>query len=549
MNELNEIVINKNFFIGQKIENFYKNLSWNNKHAISSNDDSFLITKHNPIVLLKELMFGGRQHDLQETQALIETFKDNSKYGFYPNLSPVFLPPNNNQGVLSYNSTVLPKHILSLSKRMNVKSQNQPTLSASSSIISTETDKLHNDDLSHYRVSSQDFQPDTAELQTNDDDKTSQRLPSNIFQSILTRYLRLPLSLSTSPNFIKNTSSDYPTRTSLPVSENKSNRQNSFTNYIQNKIPFIANMFPFIIKQKSNVIQTNSATRGISFLPSEIFQFLNFSSFPSDVQIQTGTFANEITKYYNADALTLNKTIFLSGNYNNLYSPESVAIIGHELTHIAQQQEINNFRKPVTPLRRNFLEKQAFQNEQIILDHSLRSKNSISTPKNNNLTKNKFSVSQREINSNTRLSSNNSTLSNSDLSFPTNFAFNNPEFLNSVHNPNLLAFQKFPISGEFIQQENFFNSNISEYPTNSSSPELHYAHTPNQTSETPLLATSDRNSGSSSSESASQPADNSSPESNPVSLDFDTIAEKVYELLKDNVKTERERRGYSDVSI
>jgi len=342
--------------------------------------------------------------------------------------------------------------------------------------------------------------------------------------------------------------SDHDTHSPLPKTENQSDRQNSFVNYVQKKIPFLANMFPFIIKQKNNTTQTNSTTRGISFLPSEIFQFLNFSSFPNDVQIQTGTLANEITKYYNADALTLNKTIFLSGNYNNLYSPETVAIIGHELTHIAQQQEINNFRKPVTPLRRNFLEKQAFQNEQIILDHSFRSKNSISTPKNNNPT-NKFLVSKREINSNTRLNPSNSILSNSDLNFPTNFAFNNTEFLNSALNSNSLTFKKFPLSGEFIQQENFFNSNISEYQTNSSSPELHYAHTPNQISETPLLATSDRNLGSSSIESASQSSDNSTQESAPVSLDFDSIAQKVYELLKDNIKTEKERRGYSDVSI
>ena len=516
MNESNEkITINNKFNIGKNTEHFYKNLSWNNKHMITPNMVSFLTTSYKPIISSKELRLSTRQQDSNDIQALFQTPDDVTHNSSYLELLNSFFPVNAGKGILSYDAAADLSHFTSLSgDTQKIRNKSAPRHSSHLPKLSTSS-RLSSQN--HLQTSQSDTEPSVPadyDLSGDGDDNDVLQKPSNIFQSIMTRYLRLPLSLSTSPHFDGGASPPGSTSTPSPISDknNLSYKEDHFQNYLHDTVPFIAKISPFLAKQKNNkkniTTPTNLVTRGISFLPSKLFQLLNFSFVPNDIKIHTGSLANKITQHYNADALTLNKNIFLSSDYENTYSPQSIAVIGHELTHIQQRQEVNNLKKQMTPLRHTILETQAFQNERHILNSLLQSNADADLP-----TMSEYGTSQ--------------------LSY--NLPYQNFEYTNSFRSANS-NYQDLPTSKLSSQEEVSLNSNHFDVQTAMTAPELQYTHVRTQTSDVPMLASKSRELESTSNQTV--------PTQSTPQLDFPAIAETVYQLIKEKIKTERERRGY-----
>jgi len=369
-----------------------------------------------------------------------------------------------------------------------------------------------------------------------DTDNTLARPTTNLFQSILTRYLRLPLSMSTSPHFTRQDIA--PTTTPDPnvvsqLSDEQTSRYitttSKFEQYYQNFLPLISNAFKLFGAKKlqERTLESPNLSRSISSLPSYLFQLMGFPFVPEDVKIHTGPFANKLTEYYKADALTLNKNIFLSEIYSNLSSPNSLAVIGHELTHINQQYDIENFKKPMTHLRHQRLEKHALQNEQNILNYfNITKPNSVMTHVISNLFQNMPNLMQFTPQSDSK----ENNLINYNLNYSNNLQSSlepsndfNPVYLRPASHSNHITKESFP------------SPNIQPSPK---STELYHLSTSSSISDIPMLASRDRELNSS---TQSSPTQSTSPS---PQLDFDLIAKQVYQIIKEKIKTERERRGY-----
>ena len=540
----NKILINKKFGIGKKIENFYKNLSWNQKKPRTFDFVQFLQKRNKPITLSKNLQLGIMpQSDVEDIEKSLQTQQDNLKNDFNLELSTLFFPFNAaGPGILSYDSSDPSNNYGAILARNRLGKQRNKPFSSLSNLVKTIKSSTSILPESDHSPESAPSNPETA-----DNDNVLLK-PSNIFQSILTKYLRLPLSLSSSPNFVKDVTPpsqiDH-TQTSYSLRENnRLHQKNQFVNYLQNTLPFLENILPSMITQKyQRDISTpsNIVTRDLSFLPSEIFHLLNFSYIPNNIKIQTGSFANKITKHHKADALTLNETIFLSNDYENVYSPESIALIGHELTHIQQQQETENLGKPITPLRRTILEKQALRNEQIILDYLFRYKKSGfgKLPKFKKPSTNLSNQFQKRPISKFKTSG--STL---ELSLPINFESVNFESADSFENSDHVLTTKYPTPFALKQPESSPNSSLHGVQSEISTPELHYSHPSPQITNTPMTASEDRDLNSSLNDNLSTENNVTAESSSYPPLDYEAIAEIVYQLLKENIKTQRERRGY-----
>ena len=515
-------LVDQNSKIGSNTKQFYNNLSWRHKYFLDkSRSVSLFSSSLKPIVMSGRLKLTSikEYENFQSKTQFSDGISD--LYFSYPDLINHFLSliSNTAKGTLPYDEKTLST---SISTPTNRKQKNSSFLKPNS----------------YYTLSQGNIDtsilPDDQAYQ--DTDNTLARPTTNLFQSILTRYLRLPLSMSASPHFTRqdtaNTTTPDPNVVSQ-LSDEQTSRYitttSKFEQYYQNFLPLISNAFKLFGAKKlqERTLESPNLSRSISSLPSYLFQLMGFPFVPEDVKIHTGPFANKLTEYYKADALTLNKNIFLSEIYSNLSSPNSLAVIGHELTHINQQYDIENFKKPMTHLRHQRLEKHALQNEQNILNYfNITKPNSVMTHVISNLFQNMPNLMQFTPQSDSK----ENNLINYNLNYSNNLQSSlepsndfNPVYLRPASHSNHITKESFP------------SPNIQPSPK---STELYHLSTSSSISDIPMLASRDRELNSS---TQSSPTQSTSPS---PQLDFDLIAKQVYQIIKEKIKTERERRGY-----
>ncbi len=89
--------------------------------------------------------------------------------------------------------------------------------------------------------------------------------------------------------------------------------------------------------------------------------------FPS-IRIHTDFIANSLAQSFNADALTVGRDIFFASGKFNLSNPEGMALLGHEITHVKQQEEIGRpfMKGGMNSSTYQSLESQALTNENTI---------------------------------------------------------------------------------------------------------------------------------------------------------------------------------------
>jgi len=88
------------------------------------------------------------------------------------------------------------------------------------------------------------------------------------------------------------------------------------------------------------------------------------------INIHSGPLAENITTFYNAEAVTIGKDIFFSQGNLDLSSPRGLSLFAHELTHIKQSQDDVNLRNGHTSSsKRASLEKEAQKIEQEALQY------------------------------------------------------------------------------------------------------------------------------------------------------------------------------------
>ena len=575
-------LVDQNSKIGSNTKQFYNNLSWRHKYFLDkSRSVSLFSSSLKPIVMSGRLKLTSikEYENFQSKTQFSDGISD--LYFSYPDLINHFLSliSNTAKGTLPYDEKTLST---SISTPTNRKQKNSSFLKPNSyytlsqgnidtsilpddqayqdtdNTLARPTTNLFQSILTRYlrlplsmSASPHFTRQDTANTTTpdpnvvsqfsddqayQDTDNTLARPTTNLFQSILTRYLRLPLSMSTSPHFTRQDIA--PTTTPDPnvvsqLSDEQTSRYitttSKFEQYYQNFLPLISNAFKLFGAKKlqERTLESPNLSRSISSLPSYLFQLMGFPFVPEDVKIHTGPFANKLTEYYKADALTLNKNIFLSEIYSNLSSPNSLAVIGHELTHINQQYDIENFKKPMTHLRHQRLEKHALQNEQNILNYfNITKPNSVMTHVISNLFQNMPNLMQFTPQSDSK----ENNLINYNLNYSNNLQSSlepsndfNPVYLRPASHSNHITKESFP------------SPNIQPSPK---STELYHLSTSSSISDIPMLASRDRELNSS---TQSSPTQSTSPS---PQLDFDLIAKQVYQIIKEKIKTERERRGY-----
>lgn len=137
-----------------------------------------------------------------------------------------------------------------------------------------------------------------------------------------------------------------------------------------------------LIKQKNNIktIQERNEIIEERFpVQKQLFgrlstkRYLPFrgrSILPRPLYMQTDSLANQITRYHNADAMTLGNRIFITRNKFNLANPRGQALVVHELVHIAQRQlDPELERATISSSKKSYLEEEARSIEKMFLDY------------------------------------------------------------------------------------------------------------------------------------------------------------------------------------
>jgi hypothetical protein len=138
-----------------------------------------------------------------------------------------------------------------------------------------------------------------------------------------------------------------------------------------------------LIKPK-NIIKTiysdrNETIEGRSILQKQLFgkfsskHYLPFvdRTMPFGLlSMRVDSLANQITRYHNADAMTIGNTILIPSNKFNLTSSRGQALFVHELVHIAQRQIDHELeRAPISSSKKSYLEEEAQSIEKMFLDY------------------------------------------------------------------------------------------------------------------------------------------------------------------------------------
>ncbi len=118
-------------------------------------------------------------------------------------------------------------------------------------------------------------------------------------------------------------------------------------------------------KPSSEANRFNRQTDSSDDMSSDVVN--KYFAFPA-VRIHTDFVADSIARALDADALTIGKHIFFASGKFNLSTPEGIALLGHELTHVHQQLERGKSfsRREMDESQYQSLESQALANEERI---------------------------------------------------------------------------------------------------------------------------------------------------------------------------------------
>jgi hypothetical protein len=279
------------------------------------------------------------------------------------------------------------------------------------------------------------------------------------------------------------------------------------------------------------------------------------------ISIHTGSFANRLTNSLGANAVTIGRNIFFARGKYNPKTPEGLALIVHELTHIKQQQNNTNLQKGNLGVTQHAsLEKEALGNERKALNYFLRYSYLI----NNRY---KLPAYSLQSNANSMIMSDRASIKMSENPIPlyeTRYIATMANLLNSLpfSSSNLEMKNNANHSNDLAHQAGGYNPIISKSYKNvslnglesSNSVELKYSAHPNQVPApkaviTPLLAENTRSLDSSPVRSAPSQLPTSSPPSlTPTTVartpDIHRLADQVYDLIEQKIKMQRDKRGF-----
>jgi hypothetical protein len=283
---------------------------------------------------------------------------------------------------------------------------------------------------------------------------------------------------------------------------------------------------------------------------------------PKDISLHTGSFANSLTNSLGADAVTLGRNIFFARGKYNPKTPQGLALIVHELTHIKQLQKNTNLQKgDLGVTQRASLEKEALGNERKVLNYFMGYSYS--------LINSRYKLPPYPLQSNT----NRMIMSDRPLNKMSENLIPSYETRNDVAMGNLL--NSLPFLASNLKMKN--NGNNSEDPANqtggynsvisrssknaslnsvesSNSVDLKYAAHPNKGSAPkaailPLLAENTRSLDTTPVRSThTQLPMPSLPPSIPTTTtqppDLQRLADQVYDLIEQKIKMQRDKRGF-----
>ena len=313
----------------------------------------------------------------------------------------------------------------------------------------------------------------------------------------------------------------------------------------------------------------------------------------NQINIHTGSLAEQITDQYNADAVTFSGNIFFSKGKFNLSTPPGISLFVHELTHAKQIGEKAD--RNILQYKHNDLEQEALQNERETLQYTnfmfnnklpyihttvyddinflnslkkdfnfvLDNKNSYKS-NNNNIyllpSKNKFSnhkYPKNSLNIRTFLTTNYNNDQFEEEHKDNKFYNNNiDKNKNSIYSESIINTDN--LRNKSLFNINFPNSRLSTINNEPSKTSLipKQESLPEKISQSalpiPLFAKKDRSIESASSftnfpNMKSSPTTDIDSSSNNLFLetkiDIDSIAKKVFEILERKIKIERTRRG------
>jgi len=335
-------------------------------------------------------------------------------------------------------------------------------------------------------------------------------------------------------------------------------------NFPENQENFIDWSFPELEDSNSkNPQELNFGGDSIfSVRPASLFTILpNLSPLVSTVRTHRGSFSNKLTKSLNADAVTLGNDIFFSDGKFNLDTPDGLALFSHELTHVIQNKILSKKQKALDSIQYREFEKDAQANENFILTQFSANQNNdtlhisdnenlidfnSSSPLASNrisnliakplLANHKLSIQNSHIHPITNDNFYNSNINRSNFEKLSTNIFNHSRTIKpssdkkSITNVPNSSFSNNPVRLTFL------NNKKTEVVDNS----IHNNHGNSmQTRLVPMLAGSNRSTEANN--AASQPTPTNE---NEMQFDINKLADRVYAIIVNRIKLERDRIGY-----